>query len=369
VFQLSGQVYDLQTTATNQKVTIAFCQSSGTPASVQALIWENSGQPNVLFGDVSQSGVSDTGVLIAQLGSSQTSYQAAAGQPSQFALSIATGALSYSINGGIQVTNSTMSCGTQSAPPAQPISTSSSPPSGYNSALLIFEDRFLSSTLDSTKWIPQIADQTGVWRQSVPAPYSAADAGLYDAEFFDPGRVLTGAGLELVATRDNTFPGYTWRSGCISTHGLFTFQGGYAQFLAKMPDSRTGMWGGLWFLEGGAEIDLQESGFLGSHPNNMMLSNLHSAGNAQSLNDTGMDLSADSHLYGMEYRPGVSIKMFLDGVLMTTYTQNIPTGAFTIVIDLQVAQNAAGWHTNAGSTTPSPSDFNVTDVQVYNLPP
>ena len=60
--------------------------------------------------------------------------------------------------------------------------------------------------------------------------------------------------------------------------------------------------------------------------------------------NTGVDLSADYHVYGMEYIPGQSIKMYLDGVLRATYTQNIPTGAYEILINLQVAgSQAAGW--------------------------
>jgi hypothetical protein len=129
------------------------------------------------------------------------------------------------------------------------------------------------------------------------------------------------------------------------------------------------MWAGIWFLEGGAEIDLQESGALGTNSNTMLMSNLHASGNSESLIDTGINLSADYHIYGMEYKPGTSIKIYLDGVLMTTYTQNIPTGAYTIVMDLAVAQNAASWHTSTGTTTSSPSEFNVSDVQVYSPAP
>jgi hypothetical protein len=92
-------------------------------------------------------------------------------------------------------------------------------------------------------------------------------------------------------------------------------------------------------------------------------------GSPQSLTDTGKDLSNDYHVYGMEYRPGVSIKMYLDGMLMATYTTNIPTGAFTIALSLQVAQNASSWHTGVTASTPSPSVFAVSDVQVYQLVP
>lgn len=247
------------------------------------------------------------------------------------------------------------------------------PPARYQTNQLIFEDRFLSPTLDSQKWIPQIADQFGIWRKNVPAPFSAPDMGGFDAEFFDPAQVITGSGLKIRAQRDNRFSGYSWRSGCITTHGLFKFQGGYVQIRAKMPDSSSGMWGGLWFLEGGGEIDLQESGYTTGNGaalvNNMLAMNLHSGSNSQKIVNTGVDLSSDYHVYGMEYVPGVSVRMYLDGALKAEYTQNVPTGAYTILINLQVAQKTAGWHSVANAATPSPSILEVSDVQVYRLKP
>jgi beta-glucanase (GH16 family) len=83
-----------------------------------------------------------------------------------------------------------------------------------------------------------------------------------------------------------------------------------------MPDSRSGAWAGLWFLEGGGEIDLVESGYTGlgsDKVNRVMASNLHTSGNSQKLYDTGVDLSADYHVYGMDYKPGKSVTIYFDG--------------------------------------------------------
>ncbi|RUW66006.1 hypothetical protein, partial [Mesorhizobium sp. M4B.F.Ca.ET.049.02.1.2] len=130
------------------------------------------------------------------------------------------------------------------------------PPTGYTTSQLIFEDTFAGHSLDSTKWIPAIADQNGIWQQSVPSPYSAMNAGGFDAEYFDPAQISTGpSGLKIVATRSNRFAGYAWKSGAICTHGKFSFAGGYAQIRMKQPDVSTGGWPGFWHLEGGAEID------------------------------------------------------------------------------------------------------------------
>jgi beta-glucanase (GH16 family) len=260
-------------------------------------------------------------------------------------------------------------CSSQPTPPP-----ALTPPSGYTANQLIFEDRFLSSSLDTSKWIPQFANQNGVVDTSVPTPYSANPVGGYDAEFFDPGHIATGAGLAITATTDTSIAGYNWRSGCITTHGLFSFTGGYAQFRVKSPDSSSGMWAVIYFLEGGGEIDLQGSGNIGTatpspNPNQTMVSSVNPDGSNSTLVDTGTDLSAAYHVYGMEYIPGVSVKTYLDGNLIAQFTQNIPTGAFTIVIGLQVAQSQASpWHTIYSPATPSPSEFDISDAQVYSLP-
>jgi beta-glucanase (GH16 family) len=255
------------------------------------------------------------------------------------------------------------------------------PPPGYSASQLVFDDQFLLPALDSTKWIPQIADASGIWRQSVPPPYSAPNSGSFSVQYFDPfpqqgtnqtgPHVVTGNGLRLIATPSRMFKGYTWASGVVCTHGLFYFTGGYLQVRAKMPDARTGMWAALWLLEGGGEIDLQESGFrLGSsNVNHVMAMNFHATGGIQHLLDTGIDLSADYHVYGVEYKPGQSLRIYLDNVLMATYRQNIPTGAYEILMDLEVAGSlATGWHTVASPNTSNPGEFDVSEVQVYHLP-
>jgi hypothetical protein len=73
----------------------------------------------------------------------------------------------------------------------------------------------------------------------------------------------------------------------------------------------------------------------------------------------------------MEYRPGKSIKIYLDGNLIATYTSNIPTNAkYQILMDVEVAgPNTAGWHTIADPVNhPGPFNLDVSAVQIYNLP-
>ncbi len=243
------------------------------------------------------------------------------------------------------------------------------PPTGYTK--LIFDDAFSGTTLNSNKWIPQIADQYGIWSNNGKLAYplsAVGNQGLNNAEYGSPSGVIVNDGLKLLAKKDTSQPGYTWRSGYITTHGKFTFSGGYVQIRARMPDSRTGGWGALWFLEGGGEIDLQESGFtaLGSAiVNRVMSANLRTPGNTQQFYNTGVDLSAGYHTYGMAYLPGQSITMYFDGKQVARYTSNVPTGAYTIVATMQMAQNASSWHTVVSSQTPSPLIMKISEIQVW----
>jgi hypothetical protein len=270
------------------------------------------------------------------------------------------------------------------------------PPTGYSSSDLIFEDQFLSASLDTTAWNPWLGDDIyGRWGDlgQLPAPYSGPNcdntcSDSLSIAYNDPfsygynvnttGIHLGGAsGLAIIAKPSNYFSnlGYSWASSAITSysHVYMPAAGGYIQWHAKMPDSRYGAWAALWMLStGGAEMDMQESGYIlgASNPNNVLAMNWHGGG-TQIKVDTGVDLSADFHTYGLELRPGTSIKMYLDGNLMATYTESIPTNAnYQMLMDQEFAgPNAAGWHTLADAVNhPGPFTFNVDDVQVYGLP-
>jgi hypothetical protein len=273
------------------------------------------------------------------------------------------------------------------------------PPAGYSRTQLIFEDRFLSTSLNTTHWNPWMGDDTyGRWgdQGNLPSPYSSITncpgdscSGEYELDYADPypygfstntaGRHLVGGNgnLALIATPSSAagYLGYSWASATISSYGhvYLPATGGYVQWHAKMPDSRYGAWAALWMLSArGAEIDMQESGFPccnGAPVNNVLAMNWHGGG-SQKLVNAGVDLSASYHTYGLEYRPGRSIKMYLDGRLMMTYAESLPTNAkYEILIDQAIAGPAAsGWHTVADPTNhPGPFEFDVDDVQIYSL--
>jgi hypothetical protein len=264
---------------------------------------------------------------------------------------------------------------------------------------MTFEDKFDSSVLDSNSWNPWMGEaQYGRWGDSgaLPSPYGAMNncpgdscASANSLDYSDPypsgyatntsgDHLITGSGLRCIATTSGHFSsiGYSWATCTISSYDKVTLPATgttYIQFHAKMPDSRYGAWAGLWFLNGGSEIDLQESGTCsgcqGSATANQILAMHNWNDGTHILYNTGVDLTAAYHTYALEYCPGSSIKMYFDGTLQLTSTTSVPTGAYTVIIGNDIANPsvASGWHTVADPTNhPGPFELDIDDIQIYH---
>ena len=216
-----------------------------------------------------------------------------------------------------------------------------------------------------------------------PAKSSAIDVPKgFNLDYDLPSFVKTGLGLTLTAERGTTATGYAWTGAVISSHPDthfgdtqgFTFQDAYVEVSAKLPYAGNGSWPAIWFLAGpggnGAEIDLQEGGFLDGSavdPDEVFACNLHSHGNSQYFVNTGEKLSAAYHTYALAYKQGKYVKMYLDGKLMCAYNYNIPTGPYFILLNNRVASaKTKSWHSYSTSTA-SPNHMRVAYVKVYNL--
>ena len=122
-----------------------------------------------------------------------------------------------------------------------------------------------------------------------------------------------------------------------------------------MPDGRYGAWAAIWFLQegvpSGVEIDLAQFGFLNKGtPNTDNVTQIYTRGNKEVDWVTPVDVSLGYHIYGMEYRPGKSIKMYFDNKLMMQTTTGVPTGAFEMIFVNDMADpSTAGWHTLPGT--------------------
>jgi beta-glucanase (GH16 family) len=264
--------------------------------------------------------------------------------------------------------------------------TGMAPPAGYSAGQLIFDDQFSGTSLNSAHWnsfMTGQGDQT--WNsRGLPAGDSAAGTQSHQT-YFSPSQVTVNNGLTLTMVPDTTYSslGYGYRSGVVTTGHKFILRSGYVQIKAKMSDASAGGWPAIWFIDpssGGSsqEIDLHEGGFTakgaglpgGTPENNIFVSTYHTPSDSQSdfSYATPKPMNAGFNIYGMEYIPGQSIKTYFNGTLVGSWTQDISTTPYEIVIwNTQASASTSGFHTTGES--PNPSELSVAEVQVYALSP
>ncbi|MGX9148085.1 family 16 glycosylhydrolase [Mesorhizobium sp. 128a] len=261
-----------------------------------------------------------------------------------------------------------------------------SAPAGFASSDLVFEENFSGTALDSDWHTYITSNAANGWAWNSDGSGGSGPGGAYAADYDLPSQVSLSNGLlDLNAIRQpvsgmnqgtaQTFP---ITSGAVSSYGNFEFNGGYLQISMKAP-SGNGAWPGLWLMPGkGAgtsgdnfEIDMQEGGYTGSGPANQALSyHLHTpSGEFGGVVDTGIDLTAGFHTYGINWDPGKSITWYLDGKQMAQVTSAqvpIPNEPMQLIMSNQVANsNVAGWHTALDSSTPSSMHMQIDGVQLY----
>jgi beta-glucanase (GH16 family) len=247
----------------------------------------------------------------------------------------------------------------------------------------IFEDSFKGTKLNKRKWNTYITSKGAngsAWNPDGSGG-SGANPGGFNAAYFQPREDVVHNGLTLGAVRASTRAGFAWTSGVVSTYGKFQFDGGYVQIKAKMP-AGDGMWPGLWMLPGPGgtagdnfELDLFEGNYIGNavNPNDNDAWNLHTpSATFGGVTNTGANLAAGYHIYGMNWVPGQSITWYLDGRPVGSLTKAqapIPNEPMELILDLQVANSSASaWRTTNDASTPSPSAMEVAEVQVYRSP-
>jgi beta-glucanase (GH16 family) len=260
------------------------------------------------------------------------------------------------------------------------------PPVGYSAGQLIVDDQFSGTSLNSAHWNTFIGGQgERIWNShGLPAGDSAA-ATRFHQTYFSPGQVTVSNGLTLTMAPDTAYSslGYGYRSGVVSTGDKFVLRSGYVQIRAKMPQTSLGAWPAIWFIDpnsggGSQEIDLQEGGFtpagaglpIGTGEDNILVSTYHTPAGSQSAFSyaTPRPMNAGFNTYGLQYIPGRSIKTYFNGRLVGSWTHDISTTPYEIVIwNTQASVNASGFHTTGQS--PEPSDLSVAEVQAYALSP
>ncbi|MES5481927.1 glycoside hydrolase family 16 protein, partial [Bradyrhizobium sp. INPA03-11B] len=258
-------------------------------------------------------------------------------------------------------------------------------PAGFTSSNLVYQESFSGTTLDSY-WHNYITSRAANgWAWNSNGSGGSGPGGAYDADYEMPSQVTVNNGiLDLTAITQQvsginqgsaqTFP---VTSGAVSSYGNFEFDGGYLQISMKAP-SGDGSWPSLWLMPGAGsnsgdnfEIDIQEGGYTGNGPANQAFTwHLHTpSGTVGGTVDTGVDLTAGFHTYGLNWVPGQSMTWYLDGKQIATVTSaqvQIPNEPMQLIMSNQVANsNAAGWHTALDSSTPSSMQMQVAEVQLY----
>ena len=259
------------------------------------------------------------------------------------------------------------------------------PPRGFAADQLVVDDQFTGTSLDASIWNTAMGGQgNDIWNsRGLPAGDSAAGTTVHQT-FFSPSQVKVSNGLTLSMVPDNAYAslGYGYKSGVVTTRNKLMLRSGFVQIKAKMPDVTQGSWPAIWFIDpngggGSQEIDLQEGGFTASSAelptatpaNNVFVSTYHTPSSSQSAFGfaTPSPMNAGFHIYGMEYDPGRSIKTYFDGHLVGSWTHDVSTTPYELVIwNSQASTGSGGYHTTGVS--PNPSDLLVAEVQAYALP-
>lgn len=197
----------------------------------------------------------------------------------------------------------------------------------------------------------------------------------------------SGSGVTITAhyTGQKTYAGetYSWSSGSLNTCGKETFPASgdtqvYVQIKAQMMGYKgtdNGAWNALWFLgeANQQEIDLEETGLNQTNANlpTWVNSTLHSsAGDAQDTianYNSGEDLSAGYHIYGLELNTATGdINVYLDNSLIGSVNASSLgygslTGPWFIILEGTIG---SGRYTVA-PTSNVDMNMNIADVQIY----
>jgi beta-glucanase (GH16 family) len=231
-------------------------------------------------------------------------------------------------------------------------------------AVLLFDDEFGGTTLNTTYWNACYPESFSSW--------GCSNDSSIDLEWFWKNNVSVSNGMLNLTALKQQEHGYNYTSGMIATGGSplhqpgFTFLYGYMEMSAQFPSGK-GMWPGFWLLpiDGSAfEIDAME--WQGGRPN-LDYATIHWGSDSdETVYYTGADLSAGFHTYGLDWEAD-SVTWYFDGKVVKTFTNsseicNVP---MYVIVDLAVG----GWISFPDKTTHFPANMLVDYVQVWSQKP
>lgn len=177
----------------------------------------------------------------------------------------------------------------------------------------VFADEFSGSSLDLTKWQPQVGG--GGWGNNELQFYTAR-----------PENIQVGSGSLKIIALDEDYQGHEYTSARLRTKGLADFAFGKMEARLKLPAGQ-GLWPAFWMLPSetyygtwpaGGEIDIME--YLG-HQSSTMYSTIHAAPPLTSSSTMYVlpsgNFADGFHLFRAEWEPNV-LRFYVDNVLIST---------------------------------------------------
>jgi beta-glucanase (GH16 family) len=118
------------------------------------------------------------------------------------------------------------------------------------------------------------------------------------------------------------------------------------------------------YHDGDGEIDIMEQ--VGTDPTRTE-AHLHHNGTVGKSYDTGIDLSAGFHTYGLDWEAD-HLTWYFDGTPFYTVTQNVPNVAEYVIFNLAVG-DATSWPGAPDANTVLPQSFQIDYVRLYEPAP
>jgi beta-glucanase (GH16 family) len=151
----------------------------------------------------------------------------------------------------------------------------------------------------------------------------------------------------------------------------FSFKYGYVEARMKL-NKGSGLWPAFWMMptpdangnyhDGDGEIDIMEQ--VGTDPTRTE-AHLHHNGTSGKSFDTGLDLSAGFHTYGLDWQAD-HMTWYFDGKPFYTVTANVPNVAEYLIFNLAVG-DANSWPGAPDANAVFPATMQVDYVHVYQL--
>ena len=243
--------------------------------------------------------------------------------------------------------------------------------------LLVWEDNFNGTTLDSSIW--NIESREGVWNTG-----GNGELQYYRKENVAVGDDGSGNNCLILTAKEESYKGYSFTSGRVNTKSKFSFLHGKVEARIKVPDLENGLWPAFWTLgyENQAwpdcgEIDILEmghsAGISEGSQNSFVGAHLHWGPYPSDYGTeyTSADnLNEDYHLYQLEWTTS-EIKVYIDDHLYFTMditgetTEEFRIYPHYLLFNLAVGGSMPGIFSPTGITAPLPANMYIDYVQIY----